>query len=704
MLQIGRFFKKPYIIYTALFFVSAISGVIINAGDVMALTTQSASGFQFSFNSSLSITLSSSDLVIPHLMPGNYASSNTISVDVSTNNSQGYTLTAKVGDKSIQKFANNSLVNAESSEATFASLLTSDKLVISNFGNGKWGYTTASTLAEGTTYSGLLYDADTVLNATKNAIGMPQSSAYPGTNTTNFTIAAKAGETQASGEYTNVINFRGVANVSTDFGLLYMQDLSTLSYSERQALLNYMQEGAAYQLRDSRDDTIYNIAKLKDGNIWMLDNLALDPATLKSGVTLDGTNTNIASGTTYTLPSSTTTGFDGTSGYTTAAINTSYKNTQVDLAVGQSGTGKVGVYYNYCAATAGTYCKSGTHTDTDNAQYDICPRGWRMPTGGASGEYQALRNLYTSDGAYVSALKMPLSGLFRDGTMLIQGNNGYFLSSTFYYSIVMYSVSVNTANINPQDGNYRYDGISVRCVFGPTMQNVTTSELANMMPNEGDTVTLLDTRDGTKYTVGKLADEKYWMLDNLALGSDTAMTLTNADTNMTASSWTLPASTTGFDGSDRYTAAAINADSKTTTQPLAAGQSGTGKVGVYYNYCAATVGTYCYASGSGTGNASPDNDICPKKWRMPTGGDSSEYQALRNKYSSNGALVTALKTPLSGYYSYGVARGVGSDGNFFSSTLKSSDRMYILRVDTSDADPQRDSLRSIGISVRCLFK
>ena len=187
-----------------------------------ALTSQSTTGFQFSFNSSLSISLSSADLVIPHLTPGNYANSNTITVNVSTNNSYGYTLMAKVGDKNNPNLANNNLVNTDNmANNIFTSLATSDDIVLPSFSDSKWGYTTAPIIdTSTTTYSGLLYGIDTIINATKTSTGIPMNNTYPGTNTTNFTIAAKAGDSQASGEYTNVINFRGVANINTDVTIM----------------------------------------------------------------------------------------------------------------------------------------------------------------------------------------------------------------------------------------------------------------------------------------------------------------------------------------------------------------------------------------------------------------------------------------------------------------------------------------------------
>ena len=671
-----------------------------------ALTSQSTTGFQFSFNSSLSISLSSADLVIPHLTPGNYANSNTITVNVSTNNSYGYTLMAKVGDKNNPNLANNNLVNTDNmANNIFTSLATSDDIVLPSFSDSKWGYTTAPIIdTSTTTYSGLLYGIDTIINATKTSTGIPMNNTYPGTNTTNFTIAAKAGDSQASGEYTNVINFRGVANINTDVtinDLRYMQDIAKLDDIERQLVISSMTTGTTYQLQDSRDNMTYNIAKLKDGNIWLLDNLALGS---ENAMTLTSADTNMADDTTFALPASVSTGFGN---YTVAQINTGSKNTDVILAMGQNGTGKAGVRYNYCAATAGTICLDNTHV-VDDAQYDICPKGWRMPTGGTGGEYQILREQYSSDAEFAIGLRLLLSGEFSGSKNYYMNTDGPYWSSTSRRDLSgsNYRLLAQTSTINTVDRNGgRRGGYAVRCIYDatPDMQNVTTSELATLMPNVGDTAMLNDNRDGSVYSIGRLADGKYWMLDNLALGSTSAITLTNANTNMTAASWTLPASTTtGFDSSTGHTTAAINAGSKSDIQPLAIGQSGTGKVGVYYNFCAAAAGTHCSTDSASTNNVT--SDICPKGWRLPSGFAPNEFQALRNQYSSDGAFALALRTPLSGHFYNGSDNYRGYAGNFWTSTYASETSAHDLYVYQQGIDFYFPDPSEYGYSVRCLKK
>ena len=130
----------------------------------------------------------------------------------------------------------------------------------------------------------------------------------------------------------------------------------------------------------------------------------------------------------------------------------------------------------------------------------------------------------------------------------------------------------------------------------------------------------------------------------------------------------------------------------------------TAKIGVYYNYCAATAGGLCFGDNS-SNNASANRDICPKGWRMPTGGPGGEYQALYTAYSSSYVNVqTALRTPLSGGYASGSASNQGSYGSFWSATRVSSAGMYGLSVSASKVNPQTSCDRSVGYSVRCVLK
>ncbi|MBR2830812.1 hypothetical protein IKE83_00435, partial [Candidatus Saccharibacteria bacterium] len=451
-------------------------------------------------------------------------------------------------------------------------------------------------------------------------------------------------------------------------------------------------------------------------------------------------------------------------GYTIAAINADYKTTtsanNTDFTYNSNGdVSKAGVYYNYCAASAGTICDAAG-SNNNNAQYDICPKGWRLPTGGSdanTSEFRALANnlgnvtsgnltgdAYTD---FKAAFHAGLSGYFDNGSVRSQTSDVIFWSSTRYDGSNIYPLFLNTTTVYPQGSNYRYYGLSVRCILKSAAERelesgMTMQSLASMSSEEkatfiasiptNATYQMTDVRDGTVYNVGKL-NGKIWMLDNLALGGSSTMTLDSTNTNLADNAtYILPASgtqcftnqnttCTGTDGTttgNGYTVAAINADYKTTTS--ANGNNFTynsngdvSKAGVYYNYCAASAGTYCYAYNSAPAGTNAQYDICPKGWRLPTGGDSGEFRALANNLGNvtTGNLTKTAYTDFKAAFHAGLSGGVYNDSvqyqassvYFWSSTRLNGYNMYILYLDTSTVYPQNYSSRYLGYSVRCVY-
>ena len=450
---------------------------------VSALTYQDSVDVQFTFEPSLTVGLSSSALTIPSLSPGNAAHSNTISVNVATNNIYGYTLSAKVGGTG-QTSETAALTNTNT-DTTFASLDSSDSLILANLGSNTWGYTTAGTINDAsTTYSGLQYGTDTTLNVTKNYTGTAFSD-YPGTNNTSFTIAAKASTDQLAGEYTNVITFTAVVNNVEPIEKTYLQDLTAATCPS-----------TVTTVYDKRDGSEYRVQKLADGNCWMLDNLALDLTDSSVKSTLSSANTNALDTTLGYLKNG-----GGSSPYTAYAVDTATSTNYYDRpAIAKSGTcnnaycvnggaagspwsytdstsaiingvtsrvqGKIGIYYNFCAASAGSYCYSSSSSSGD-ATEDICPAGWHLPTGDtAKGSFYYLYNTgYSANyNNFVDALSTPLSGTFYSGTARNQGNYGNWWSSTRGNNSSMYYLYVVSSNVGPQDYRSRNLGNSVRCV------------------------------------------------------------------------------------------------------------------------------------------------------------------------------------------------------------------------------------------------
>ncbi len=270
-------------------------------------------------------------------------------------------------------------------------------------------------------------------------------------------------------------------------GITYMQDITS---SNRATVLASLTTDVTYQIKDNRDNETYCVSKLADGNLWMLDNLALDLTDSNILNNLSSSNTNASTGLPYLKGTSTGTASDKyatagvtnwTSSYSYSAplVNMTNKNVVPTDATSQAGGYKVGGYYNYCAASAGSYCYgNGTSTGTPsgNATESICPAGWRMPTGNTSGEYSALANVIygstssTSDATayanYRSALHLPLSGNFYNGSPGNQGRYGSWWSSTRYSSNYMYYLNADTSTIGPADYGSRYSGYTLRCVAG----------------------------------------------------------------------------------------------------------------------------------------------------------------------------------------------------------------------------------------------
>lgn len=223
---------------------------------------------------------------------------------------------------------------------------------------------------------------------------------------------------------------------------------------------------------DSRDKEAYLVKKLADGKCWITENLRLDisDATVKTNLTSTTTNATDTilgylknGGGTSPYPASGVS-TSWANSYNLPYINTAYKNT-TQAASGSAPAGKIGIYYNYCAASAGSYCYT-PGTGSGNASYDVCPKGWRMPTGGASGEYQALYTAYSSNaGNFMSALSTPLSGRFHNGSAVNQGMYGFFWSSTYYSVSYMYYLDVDASTVYPQYYNPHSNGYSVRCVL-----------------------------------------------------------------------------------------------------------------------------------------------------------------------------------------------------------------------------------------------
>ena len=262
------------------------------------------------------------------------------------------------------------------------------------------------------------------------------------------------------------------------------------------------------------------------------------------------------------------------------------------------------------------------------------------------------------------------------------------------------------------------------------MQDMTTASAAALLPNVGSTAIVCDTRDEQTYTIAKLKDNKYWMVENLNLAGNTALSANDTDVtseyissfstsnNLTKEVNTikLPASSTSGFESGNYSYV-YNSGNKTNNCAKPGCYS-------YYSWDAATLG-------SGRTISTEDTDapysICPKGWRLPTSGSdlnngwkrgnfyalATAYGANLENYSkqysatfyNNAGPGTTPNFLLAGYYDYGLFFNGGSDGCYWSTTSASDTNIARYLYFTSSSVNSADYVsRRNGFSVRCLLK
>ena len=224
--------------------------------------------------------------------------------------------------------------------------------------------------------------------------------------------------------------------------------------------------GDTKTLTDTRDNNTYTVTKLADGKCWMTQNLRL-----AGGSKLTSADSNVASD--YTLP---------------ATNNGAFSSDNSTQQMRNSTDNDYGAYYSFNAATANSAASQSSGT----AAYDICPKGWRLPTGNTSGEFYKLAQQYPAGsltgssnttgwttsgvnskaGRWLGAANAASGGAFfpaagyMDTRASVQapGSYGYYWSSTLPNANAAYYLYFSSNAITPATNGLRYVGISVRCV------------------------------------------------------------------------------------------------------------------------------------------------------------------------------------------------------------------------------------------------
>lgn len=403
-----------------------------------------------------SISLSVSDSILsfdltPISANGTFASSDDITVNVELDGIGGYT----VGIRSNNSNNPTDLINTGDSTKTFSSI--SNLISAADFSantsaavdyNGKWGYLPSK-------YNSL----DNIsYRPAPNVSGdiIETTSGDDDTGEYTISIGARAGFDVAAGSYSNTFVIIAIANASCNpnagsiLEAVCMQDMND-------DVANSMDTNKQYILTDNRDKKEYYVAKMKDGRVWMTQNLDLDLETEPDQVAeLTSENTDL-----NTFGSN---NYDGNYGYTCTDIDDEDITLDTDdckedgdiitwmpsnaTATTASGYGSnkadnpasfdpgevyyyfdgsntttyssesacttahndntcphyhVGNYYNWSAAIASNDSSdySSSYATADNS---ICPAGWRLPEGitssttGASGYYSEINYTWVSEG------------------------------------------------------------------------------------------------------------------------------------------------------------------------------------------------------------------------------------------------------------------------------------------------------------------
>ena len=268
-------------------------------------------------------------------------------------------------------------------------------------------------------------------------------------------------------------------------------------------------EDESVQAIDIRDNKTYWVTKLKDGHVWMTQNLdfdiladAQDPTKMK---TLTSENTDLtdrsrtgaySGGNGYSYDEDTgiiswtpassarTINFEGTTVTDWQNSNTApYSASKTDDT--NTGHASLGNYYNWTAAIAsnnsGTLTSNTLNDISQNPKNSICPKGWRLPTIssqsgsaiGSTNEFARLNYLYnnnltnTNAGLIIEPLWFLHSGYINTSNKLADFNiEGTYWSSTSSDSHTAYYLSLRNGSVNP---SYNYNntklyGFPIRCL------------------------------------------------------------------------------------------------------------------------------------------------------------------------------------------------------------------------------------------------
>lgn len=244
--------------------------------------------------------------------------------------------------------------------------------------------------------------------------------------------------------------------------------------------------GSMIALIDNRDLESYTVAKLADGKWWMTENLRFDPnSDSASGIDTEYTN-NPTSDFVTAVSNWTTTSFNSCAYINeecteSLSIGNWHIDTSSTATASRTGLNQwfgYGAFYNWYTATAGHGLRSLAEDDTTAG--DICPAGWRLPTGATTGgDYISLiaslggLTTYMNDstsptGSEISSVLRKFPNNFVTAGAY-DGSNGqmdgaFYWTSTARATVTGGTMEFNTYEVTPRGAEMKYRGMPVRCV------------------------------------------------------------------------------------------------------------------------------------------------------------------------------------------------------------------------------------------------
>jgi uncharacterized protein (TIGR02145 family) len=304
--------------------------------------------FNVNVDPELSLTTSSEDVNMEARI--NSFTHSSIDLTVKTNSLYGFTLSIEDADNNTNMVHENPNVS-EVFTSSFEGQKTSATL-----DNGTWGYS----LDGGENYISMpVYGSPRLIDQKVKR----QTSLV--TNTVDF--GAKVGNA-TSGTYSDTVLFTAYTNGADGLpedGTEVEGAKSTVKRMQGDFVCDELEIGERAYVIDIRDKNKYSVMRLKDGNCWMLENLRI------TNKVLTPEDSNVASN--FTLKASDPNDF---------VYDEEEEELQLYNKNGVYYDSRYGAYYTWYTATAGTVLDASSLEldEYHNAEYSICPKGWRLPS------------------------------------------------------------------------------------------------------------------------------------------------------------------------------------------------------------------------------------------------------------------------------------------------------------------------------------